>query len=111
MLQSSPPTTSGGLAWAYYWVCGIAGMVTAVVYVWVTQYYTEARYRPVRDIAKSSETGPATNIISGFAVGLEATAIPAVVVFHAILFSVLLGGFTGIPRGRIYGTAIATIGM
>src|SRR2546422_9657627 len=111
MLQPSSPTTSGGLTWAYYWVCGIAGMVTAVVYVWVTQYYTEARYRPVRDIAKSSETGPATNIISGFAVGLEATAIPAVVVSIAILLSYWVGESTGIPGGGIYGTAIATMGM
>src|SRR3989475_164691 len=111
MLQPSSPTASGSLTWAYYWVCGIAGMVTAVVYVWVTQYYTEARYRPVRDIAKSSETGPATNIISGFAVGLEATAIPAVVVSIAILFSFWLGASTWIPGGGIYGTAIAKIGM
>src|SRR5207245_303336 len=111
MLQPSTPTASGGLTWAYYWVCGIAGMVTAVVYVWVTQYYTEARYRPVRDIAKASETGPATNIISGFAVGPEATAIPAVVVSIAILFSFWIGASTGIPGGGIYGTAIATMGM
>src|SRR2546428_259630 len=111
MLQPSTPTTSGGLTWAYYWACGIAGMVTAVIYVWVTQYYTEARYRPVRDIAKSSETGPATNIISGFAVGLEATAIPAFVVSIAILFSFWVGNSTGIPGGGIYGTAIATMGM
>ena len=111
MLQPSSPTASGGLTWVYYWACGIAGMMTAVVYVWVTQYYTEARYRPVRDIAKSSETGPATNIISGFAVGLEATAIPAVVVSIAILFSFWVGESTGIPGGGIYGTAIATMGM
>src|SRR5207245_11356052 len=94
-----------------YLAYGIVGMMTAVIYVWVTQYYTEARYRPVRDIAKSSETGPATNIISGFAVGLEATAIPAVVVSIAILFSFWVGESTGIPGGGIYGTAIATMGM
>src|SRR3989441_9966477 len=111
MLQPSSPTASGSLTWAYYWVSGIAGMVTAVVYVWVTQYYTEARYRPVRDIAKSSETRPATNIISRFAVGLEATAIPAVVVSIAILFSFWLGESTGIPGGGIYGTASATMAM
>lgn len=111
MLQPTAPTSSGGLTWIYYWACGLTGMGTALVYVWVTQYYTEARYRPVRDIAKASETGPATNIISGFAVGLEATAIPAVVVSIAILFSYWLGETTGIPRGGIYGTAIATMGM
>src|SRR5437870_12677894 len=102
MLQPSAPTASGSLTWAYYWVCGIAGMVTAVVYVWVTHYYTEARYRPVRDIAKSSATAPATNIISAFAVGLEATAIPAVVVSVAFLLSAWLGESMGFPGGGIY---------
>jgi K(+)-stimulated pyrophosphate-energized sodium pump len=111
MLQPSVPTASGGLTWVHYWVCGLTGMGTALVYVWVTQYYTEARYRPVQDIAKASETGPATNIISGFAVGLEATAIPVVVVSIAILFSYWLGESTGITNGGIYGTAIATMGM
>jgi len=111
MLQSDLPTKTGSLTWAYYWLCGIAGMVTAFLYVWITQYYTEARYRPVREIAKASETGPATNIISGLSVGLEATALPAVVVSIAILVSYWLGELTGIPRGGIYGTAIATMGM
>jgi len=111
MLQPTLPTTSGGLTWAYYWMCGIVGMLTAVAYVWITQYYTEARYRPVKEIASASETGPATNIISGFSVGLEATAIPALVVSIAILASYWLGETTGIPRGGIYGTAIATMGM
>src|SRR5207245_9861598 len=60
MLHASPPTAPGGLTWAYYWVCGIAGMVTAVVCVCGTQYYTEARYRPVRALAKCTDTGPAT---------------------------------------------------
>src|SRR5437667_11272861 len=111
IVQPNSPTTTGAWTWAYYWVCGLSGMVTAVIYVWVTQYYTEARYRPVRDIAKSSETGPATNIISGFAVGLEATAIPAVVGSIAIMVSYWLGESTGILHGGIYGTAIATMGM
>ncbi|HEX9341232.1 MAG TPA: sodium-translocating pyrophosphatase [Thermoplasmata archaeon] len=111
MLNPTLPTATGGLTWAYYWLCGITGMLTAVIYVWVTQYYTEARYRPVREIASASETGPATNIISGFSVGLEATAIPAVVVSIAILASYWLGESTGIRGGGIYGTAIATMGM
>src|SRR2546428_7127384 len=102
--------------WLFYWLCGIAGMVTAFLYVWITQYYTEARYRPVREIAKSSETGPATNIISGFSVGLEATWLPALVVSGALLISYWLGQSTGITTsipgsGGLYGTAIATMGM
>src|SRR5881296_2806239 len=97
--------------WLFYWLCGIAGMVTAFLYVWITQYYTEARYRPVKEIARASETGPATNIISGFSVGLEATWLPVLVVVSALLISYWLGQSTGIPRGGLYGTAIATMGM
>jgi len=97
--------------WIFYWLCGIAGMVTAFLYVWITQYYTEARYRPVKEIARASETGPATNIISGFSVGLEATWLPVIVVVSALLISYWLGQSTGIPNGGIYGTAIATMGM
>src|SRR5213080_2538937 len=97
--------------WLLYWLCGIAGMVTALLYGWITQYYTEARYRPVKEIARASETGPATNIISGFSVGLEATWLPVLVVVSALLISYWLGQSTGIPRGGLYGTAIATMGM
>src|SRR5438093_9535871 len=97
--------------WLFYWLCGIAGMVTAFLYVWITQYYTEARYRPVKEIARASETGPATNIISGFSVGLEATWLPVLVVVSALLISYWLGQSTGIPRVGLYGTAIATSGM
>src|SRR2546425_10071281 len=110
MLQ---PSGAGADAWTWlrYWFCGLAGMVTAFLYVWITQYYTEARYRPVKEIARASETGPATNIISGFSVGLEATWLPVIVVVSALLISYWLGQSTGIPNGGIYGTAIATMGM
>ena len=110
MLQPSGGTADAW-TWARYWACGIAGMVTAFLYVWITQYYTEAKYRPVKDIAKASETGPATNIISGFAVGLEATWLPIIVVSGALLLSYWFGESTGISGGGLYGTAIATMGM
>ncbi len=97
--------------WIFYWLCGIAGMVTAFLYVWITQYYTESRYRNVKSIAQASETGPATNIIAGFATGLEATALPAVTVAIALLVSYWLGTVTNIPNGGLYGTAVATMGM
>ena len=111
MLQ--PPASSGADPWSWlrYWMCGIAGMVTAFLYVWITQYYTEAKYRPVREIARASETGPATNIISGFSVGLEATWLPILVVSAALLISYALGQSTGIADGGLYGTAVATMGM
>jgi len=111
MLQ--PPASSGAdsLTWIRYWACGIAGMITAFLYVWITQYYTEAKYRPVKEIARASETGPATNIIAGFSVGLEATWLPIIVVSGALLISYALGQSTRISDGGLYGTAIATMGM
>src|SRR6266699_92803 len=111
MLQ--PPASSGAdsLTWIRYWACGIAGMITAFLYVWITQYYTEAKYRPVKEIAWASETGPATNIIAGFSVGLEATWLPIIVVSGALLISYALGQSTRISDGSLYGSAIATMGM
>ncbi len=117
---SSPLPAAGANTWIYYWLCGIVGMITAFAYVFITQYYTESRFRGVRSIAEASETGPATNIIAGFSVGLEATALPAVVVGIALLVSYWLGAITGVntsgslvgvSTGGIYGTAIATMGM
>jgi K(+)-stimulated pyrophosphate-energized sodium pump len=98
--------------------CGVIGLLTAFLFVWITEYYTEARYRPVQSIVKASLTGPATNIISGLAVGMETPAMPVVVISAALLLSYYFGvqglaGVTGISdyAKGIYGTAIATMGM
>jgi K(+)-stimulated pyrophosphate-energized sodium pump len=107
-----------GVAWLYLLGCGVVGLATAFLFVWITQYYTEARYRPVRSIAEASLTGPATNIIAGLAVGMETPAIPVLVISSALLLSYYLGvqglagvsGVTDYAKG-IYGTAIATMGM
>jgi K(+)-stimulated pyrophosphate-energized sodium pump len=107
-----------GVAWLYLLGCGVVGLVTAFLFVWITQYYTEARYRPVKSIAEASLTGPATNIIAGLAVGMETPAIPVLVISSALLLSYYLGvqglagasGVTDYAKG-IYGTAIATMGM
>ncbi len=98
--------------------CGVVGLVTAFLFVWITQYYTEAQYRPVQSIVKASLTGPATNIISGLAVGMETPAMPVVVISAALLLSYYFGvqgligvsGVSSYAKG-IYGTAIATMGM
>jgi K(+)-stimulated pyrophosphate-energized sodium pump len=81
------------------------------VFVWLTQYYTDHKYRPVQEIARSSETGPATNIIAGLAVGFENTAFPVVAIAGALLGSFALGEASGIAHGGLFGTAIATMGM
>jgi K(+)-stimulated pyrophosphate-energized sodium pump len=113
-----PPASS--LTWFYYFACGLVGIITALLFIYITQYYTEARFRPVKEIVKAAETGPATDVISGFAVGLEATALPAVTIMGAILGSFYLGELTGIRvfvtptfsiGGGLFGTAIATMGM
>lgn len=98
-------------------LCGLIGLATSFAFVYITQYYTEGKYRPVRDIAEASKTGPATNIISGISVGFETTGLPALVIGAAILSSYGLGktvdGFTndiGVSAG-IFGTAVATMGM
>jgi K(+)-stimulated pyrophosphate-energized sodium pump len=103
-----PEATS---AWFYFFLCGVIGIAMAQAFVYITQYYTEYKYRPVQVIVKASQTGPATNIIAGISVGLECTAIPVVVISSAIIASYYLGSLSGIPHGGLFGTAVATMGM
>ncbi len=95
---------------------GVVGILTAFLFVYITQYYTEYKYRPVLSIAESAKTGPATVIITGFSVALECTALPVIVISAAILGSYYLGANAGLPgvspsAAGLYGTAIATMGM
>ena len=105
---------------ARWWLLGsgICGIVTSFLFVRITEYYTETRFRPVQSIAQASTTGPATNIISGLAVGMETPALPVVVISAALLLSYYFGTrgledvttISSYAKG-IYGTAIATMGM
>jgi K(+)-stimulated pyrophosphate-energized sodium pump len=98
-------------AWFYFFLCGVIGILMAQAFVYITQYYTEYKYRPVREIAEASKTGPATNIIAGIAVGLECTAIPVLVISVAIIASYYLGIASGVKHAGLFGTAVATMGM
>ncbi len=98
-------------AWFMFFLCGLVGIVTSVAFVFITQYYTEYRYRPVLGIADASQTGPATNIIAGLAVGMESTVMPVLVISAAIISSYYMGLSTGIEGAGLFGTAVATIGM
>ena len=90
---------------------GVVGIITSVVIVFITQYYTESRYKPVQEIAEASKTGPATNIVAGTAVGFETTLATAVVIGFALLLSYWLGNMSGVPGAGAFGTAVATMGM
>jgi K(+)-stimulated pyrophosphate-energized sodium pump len=90
---------------------GVVGIAASVVIVFVTQYYTEWRFRPVRDIAEASKTGPATNIIMGMSVGFETTLATALVIGISLLLSFWMGDMSGVHGAGAFGTAVATMGM
>src|SRR5258705_10432583 len=85
------------------YLASLVGLVMTAVVVAITNYYTSMRYRPVQKIARASETGHATNIIAGLAVGQHATALPVGFIAIAILLSFHFGG--------LYGIAIAVMAM
>jgi K(+)-stimulated pyrophosphate-energized sodium pump len=106
-----------GDAWHWFFFCGLVGIGTGIAFVYITQYYTSGAWRPVREIADASRTGPATNIITGTAVGLETTAATAIAIGFALVASFVLGseaadtlGVPGFSSG-VFGTAVATMGM
>jgi K(+)-stimulated pyrophosphate-energized sodium pump len=105
-----------------YWfaLSGLVGLATSVAFVYITQYYTAGNWRPVQELARASRTGPATNIISGVAVGLESTGVTAIIIAVALGLSYWFGSQAGsltpeLTRGGVnpglFGTAVATMGM
>ena len=92
----------------YFW-CAIVGLSVTGLIVWVTEYYTSTAYRPVRSVARSSETGHATNVIQGLAVSMEATAVPAIVVAVGIGVAHQFAGIYGISIAAT--TMLALAGM
>ena len=103
-------------AWLSFFYCGMIGIVTSIAFVFITQYYTEYRYRPVLSIADASQTGPATNIIMGLAVGMESTVLPVITIGLALISSFMIGQGSGLLEngvkvGGLFGTAVATMGM
>jgi len=107
--------------WLWFGFSGIVGILLSVAFVYITQYYTAGTWRPVREIAASTLTGPATTIITGIAIGFECTALPVLAISGALGLSFFLGSqvtmpaVAGVPMvispGGIFGTAVATMGM
>jgi K(+)-stimulated pyrophosphate-energized sodium pump len=114
----------------YFFGAGVIGIALSIVIVYITQYYTSGTWRPVREIAKASTTGPATNIITGLSIALETTALPVLAIIISLLGAFALGQAAAesidgtMVNGEMvdfddtdmlifgfYGTAVATMGM
>jgi K(+)-stimulated pyrophosphate-energized sodium pump len=78
-----------------FW-CAVVGLVVTALIIVVTEYYTGTGFRPVKSIARASQTGHGTNVIQGLAVSLEATALPALIIIGGIIVSYQLAGLFGI---------------
>ncbi|USO01307.1 MAG: sodium-translocating pyrophosphatase [Alphaproteobacteria bacterium] len=89
--------------------CALTGLLVTAALIWITEYYTATRYRPVRSVAKSSETGHATNVIQGLAISMEACALPVLVISAGIIVAYSQAGLYGIAIAAT--TMLALAGM
>ena len=87
--------TGGFTGWDLFYSM-LVGLAVTGLLVWITEYYTGTSYRPVKSIAKSSQTGHGTNVIQGLAISLESTALPTLVICVGIIVSYQLAGLIGI---------------
>ncbi len=87
--------------------CALIGLVLTGLIIWITEYYTGTNFRPVRSIAKASETGHGTNVIQGLAISLESTALPTLAIVAAIIGAYQLAGLIGLAYGATAMLALA----
>jgi K(+)-stimulated pyrophosphate-energized sodium pump len=94
---------AGAISGQEIFISLLLGLLVTALIVVITEYYTSKKFRPVKSIALSSETGHGTNIITGLAVGMESTALPVIVIIAGVLLSYFFGG--------LYGIALAVMSM
>jgi len=99
----------GGVSGTSYYIAALLGLLVTLAMVFITDYYTSKSFAPVKEIAKASETGHATNIIAGLAVGMQSTAWPVIVIGATILTSFWVCG--GAAAGGLFGVAVAAVSM
>ena len=108
---------SFGSYWWILFICSVLGIILGISTYFIVNYFTSSKYRPVKEIIRNSETGPATNVISGFAVGLESTTLPVITYVFGILICFALGynygAMNGIDPfiGGVFGVTVATMGL
>ncbi len=93
------------------WGAIVTGLIAGLIIGKVTEIFTSHDYSPTRAIAKQAQTGPATVIIEGIAVGMESTAIPVLTIVSAVAISYYLPGGMQEPLMGLYGVGIAAVGM
>jgi len=100
-------TVTLGFSGMSLFLCALLGLAITGLIIWITEYYTGTKYRPVRSIAKASETGHGTNVIQGLAISLEATALPTLVIVFGIIIAYGLAGLMGIAYAATSMLALA----
>ncbi|MCA0909368.1 sodium-translocating pyrophosphatase [Qipengyuania gaetbuli] len=89
-----------------FW-CSVIGLAITGLIIWITEYYTGTNFRPVRSIAKASETGHGTNVIQGLAISLESTALPTILIVAGIIVTYQFAGLMGIAYAATAMLALA----
>ncbi|MDT0575589.1 sodium-translocating pyrophosphatase [Croceicoccus sp. F390] len=104
--EGTSSLVGGFTGWGLFWSAMVGLAITGLI-IWITEYYTGTQFRPVRSIAKASETGHGTNVIQGLAISLEATALPTIVIVAGIVVTYQLAGLMGIAYAATAMLALA----